>query len=97
MLYVMFSLMVIIIYISVPLERAIIVKEQFNNWYKLRTYYMAVTISSLPVQVSGILTWKDNVLLIHDSVQFTWEWRNFFPNAVLMFSENTKVAWTILK
>jgi hypothetical protein len=51
----------IIIKISVPLERAIVAKEQFNNWYKLRTYYMAVTISSIPVQVSDVFTMKENV------------------------------------
>jgi hypothetical protein len=50
----------IIIEISVPLERAIVAKEQFNNWYKLRTYYMAVTISSIPVQVSNVFTMKEN-------------------------------------
>jgi len=35
-----------------PLERVRVVKEYFNNWYKLKTYYMALTISSIPVQVS---------------------------------------------
>lgn len=37
--------------IRFPLERAIVTKEQFNNWYKLKTYYMALTISSIPVQL----------------------------------------------
>jgi hypothetical protein len=35
-----------------PLERVRVVKEYFNNWYKLKTYYMALTVSSIPVQVS---------------------------------------------
>jgi hypothetical protein len=35
-----------------PLERARVIKEYFNNWYKLKTYYMAMTVSSIPVQVS---------------------------------------------
>jgi hypothetical protein len=35
-----------------PLERVRVVKEYFNNWYKLRTYYVALTVSSIPVQVS---------------------------------------------
>jgi hypothetical protein len=62
MLYMTFSLRVIIICISVPLERAIVMKEQFNNWYKLRTYYMALTLSSIPVQVSDIFTLRNNVV-----------------------------------
>lgn len=40
--------------ISVPLERAILVKEHFNNWYKLTTYFMAMIVSSIPVQVSDV-------------------------------------------
>ncbi|KAJ9582807.1 hypothetical protein L9F63_022848, partial [Diploptera punctata] len=33
-----------------PTDRNIVTKENFNNWYKLRTYFAAVTISSLPIQ-----------------------------------------------
>jgi hypothetical protein len=50
--------------ISVPLERDIVVKEQFNNWYKLKTYYMAITISSIPVQVSDTCASKDSAFVV---------------------------------
>ncbi|KAK2589086.1 hypothetical protein KPH14_001917 [Odynerus spinipes] len=33
-----------------PLELAVLKKEQFNNWYKLKTYYVALLIANLPVQ-----------------------------------------------
>lgn len=26
-------------------------KEQYNNWYKLRTYYIAFIVANIPVQV----------------------------------------------
>ncbi|XP_013112641.1 ATP-binding cassette sub-family G member 1 [Stomoxys calcitrans] len=34
-----------------PQEIAIIKKESFNNWYKLRTYYLATLITSTPVHI----------------------------------------------
>ncbi|KAH8403022.1 hypothetical protein KR222_003164, partial [Zaprionus bogoriensis] len=34
-----------------PLEIEIIKKETFNNWYKLRTYYIATMITSTPVHI----------------------------------------------
>lgn len=37
--------------VSVPTEFGVIKKEQFNNWYKLRTYYVAFQITNLPLQV----------------------------------------------
>lgn len=37
--------------IAVPLEMPVLVKEHFNRWYSLRSYYLAITISDLPFQV----------------------------------------------
>jgi len=34
-----------------PQEVAIIKKETFNNWYKLKTYYLATIITSTPVHI----------------------------------------------
>ncbi|EDW03303.1 ATP-binding cassette sub-family G member 1 [Drosophila grimshawi] len=34
-----------------PLEIEIIKKETFNNWYKLKTYYVATIITSTPVHI----------------------------------------------
>lgn len=40
---------------AVPEELGIIKKETFNNWYKLRTYYLATLITSTPIQVIYIV------------------------------------------
>lgn len=34
-----------------PLEMAILKKERFNNWYQLRTYYFALLIANVPLQL----------------------------------------------
>lgn len=36
---------------SVPSELAILKKERFNNWYKLKTYYAAFLVADVPMQV----------------------------------------------
>jgi ATP-binding cassette subfamily G (WHITE) protein 1 len=38
-----------------PAEISILKKEVFNNWYKLRTYYLATLITSTPIHVSNFL------------------------------------------
>ncbi|KAI4495840.1 hypothetical protein M0802_008246 [Mischocyttarus mexicanus] len=54
-------LMVLLIYINYtnmmpsvlkfPLEIGILKKEQFNNWYNLKTYFFALLIANLPIQL----------------------------------------------
>ncbi|XP_068906678.1 ATP-binding cassette subfamily G member 4-like isoform X2 [Tenebrio molitor] len=34
-----------------PSELAVLKKERFNNWYKLKTYYAAFLISDIPLQI----------------------------------------------
>ncbi|KAL2742768.1 hypothetical protein V1477_008257 [Vespula maculifrons] len=34
-----------------PLEMAMLKKERFNNWYQLRTYYLALLIANIPIQL----------------------------------------------
>lgn len=38
-----------------PAEISILKKEVFNNWYKLRTYYLATLITSTPIHVSVLI------------------------------------------
>ncbi|KAK7601449.1 hypothetical protein V9T40_008890 [Parthenolecanium corni] len=49
MLFLMYTSMTITI-LSFPLEMPVLVKEHFNRWYSLRSYYLAITISDLPFQ-----------------------------------------------
>ncbi|KAJ8922661.1 hypothetical protein NQ315_007693 [Exocentrus adspersus] len=49
MLFLMYTSMTITI-LSFPLELPVLLKEHFNRWYSLRTYYLAITISDMPFQ-----------------------------------------------
>lgn len=42
----------------VPSEMKILRKESFNNWYKIRTYFVAAMLTTLPVQVKTFLELK---------------------------------------
>lgn len=58
-----------------PLEIAILRKERFNNWYKLKTYYIAVLMTTLPLQIL--------CSLIYSSISYVltsqpMEWHRFF-------------------
>lgn len=37
--------------LKIPLEMSVLKKENFNNWYNLKTYYAALLVSSMPLQV----------------------------------------------
>lgn len=41
-----------------PAEISILRKEVFNNWYKLRTYYLATIITSTPIHVRRSKSWR---------------------------------------
>lgn len=49
MLFLMYTSMTITI-LSFPLEMPVLVKEHFNRWYSLRSYYLAITVSDIPFQ-----------------------------------------------
>ncbi|KAK0083882.1 hypothetical protein PV325_008001 [Microctonus aethiopoides] len=49
MLFLMYTSMTITI-LSFPLEMPVLMKENFNRWYSLKSYYMAITVSDLPFQ-----------------------------------------------
>ncbi|GLV33102.1 uncharacterized protein CBL_10449 [Carabus blaptoides fortunei] len=49
MLFLMYTSMTITI-LSFPLEMPVLLKENFNRWYSLRSYYLAITLSDIPFQ-----------------------------------------------
>ncbi|KAK6636299.1 hypothetical protein RUM43_009958 [Polyplax serrata] len=49
MLFLMYTSMTITI-LSFPLEMPVLIKENFNRWYSLRSYYLAITVSDIPFQ-----------------------------------------------
>lgn len=53
MLFLMYTSMTITI-LSFPLELPVLLKENFNRWYSLRSYYLAITVSDIPFQVNNI-------------------------------------------
>lgn len=50
--------------IADPYEMNILRKESFNRWYKIRTYFVASMLTSLPVQVSAVQATTTGVLLL---------------------------------
>nr|KAF7404466.1 hypothetical protein H0235_015160 [Vespula pensylvanica] len=56
-------------------DLAILKKEQFNNWYQLRTYYLALLIANMPVQLFCTLTFSSISYFLSNQ---PFEWNRFF-------------------
>ncbi|XP_015110805.1 ATP-binding cassette sub-family G member 4 [Diachasma alloeum] len=58
-----------------PSELPVVKKEKFNNWYQLRTYYMAHLIANLPVQMLFAFVYSSVSYFMSSQPQ---DWSRFF-------------------
>lgn len=58
-----------------PLEIAILKKERFNNWYQLKTYYIATLVITLPLQIFFSFIYSSISYVLSSQPM---EWNRFF-------------------
>lgn len=73
MLFLMYTSMTITI-LSFPLEMPVLVKEHFNRWYSLRSYYLAITVSDIPFQAIFCVMY---VVIVYLLTSQPAEWTRF--------------------
>lgn len=84
MLFLMYTSMTITI-LSFPLEMPVLLKENFNRWYSLRSYYLAITLSDIPFQTIFCVIY---VTIVYYFTAQPMEWFRFalFLSACLLVS-----------
>ncbi|CAK1601325.1 unnamed protein product [Parnassius mnemosyne] len=84
MLFLMYTSMTITI-LSFPLEMPVLVKEHFNRWYSLRSYYLAITVSDIPFQAIFCVIY---VVIVYLLTSQPLEWFRFamFLSSCLLIS-----------
>lgn len=58
-----------------PLEMAVLRKERFNNWYQLKTYYIATLVISIPLQLLFTFIYSSITYVLTSQPM---EWNRFF-------------------
>ncbi|KAG5339095.1 ABCG1 protein, partial [Acromyrmex heyeri] len=58
-----------------PLELDILKKERFNNWYQLKTYYIAMLVITLPLTISSTFVFA---IISYGLTNQPMEWSRFF-------------------
>lgn len=56
--------------LKVPMQLDMLKKEEFNNWYQLRTYYLALMIIDLPVQIILSLTYCTALYFLSQPLEY---------------------------
>ncbi|CAH2108004.1 unnamed protein product [Euphydryas editha] len=84
MLFLMYTSMTITI-LSFPLEMPVLIKEYFNRWYSLRSYYLAITVSDIPFQAIFCVIY---VVIVYLLTSQPLEWFRFamFLSACLLIA-----------
>ncbi|KAH8360956.1 hypothetical protein KR093_001315 [Drosophila rubida] len=84
MLFLMYTSMTITI-LSFPLEMPVLLKENFNRWYSLKSYYLAISVADLPFQAIFCVIY---VSIVYYYTSQPWELFRFlmFLSACLLIS-----------
>ncbi|XP_046812351.1 ATP-binding cassette sub-family G member 1 isoform X2 [Lucilia cuprina] len=84
MLFLMYTSMTITI-LSFPLEMPVLLKENFNRWYSLKSYYLAISVADIPFQAIFCIIY---VSIVYYFTSQPWELFRFsmFLGACLMIS-----------
>ncbi|EDW11003.2 LOW QUALITY PROTEIN: uncharacterized protein Dmoj_GI16191 [Drosophila mojavensis] len=84
MLFLMYTSMTITI-LSFPLEMPVLLKENFNRWYSLKSYYLAISVADLPFQAIFCVIY---VSIVYFYTSQPWELFRFtmFLSACLLIS-----------
>ncbi|KAL7042531.1 hypothetical protein ACKWTF_001178 [Chironomus riparius] len=80
-----------------PAEISILKKEVFNNWYKLRTYYIATLITSTPIHVNIDIILQIIRNYTYLLFLFTDTFRTRVCNCCVFLNRTATRAGTILK
>ncbi|XP_068632407.1 ATP-binding cassette sub-family G member 1-like [Battus philenor] len=60
-----------------PLEMAVLKKENFNNWYNLKTYYAAILVTGIPLQICYTFVYSAPSYFLSGQPQEMWRYGMF--------------------
>ncbi|KAJ8721689.1 hypothetical protein PYW07_002464 [Mythimna separata] len=83
MLFLMYTSMTITI-LSFPLEMPVLIKEHFNRWYSLRSYYLAITVSDIPFQAIFCVIYVVIVYLLTSQPPVWFRFAMFLSSCLLI-------------
>ncbi|XP_076174538.1 ATP-binding cassette sub-family G member 4 [Ptiloglossa arizonensis] len=83
MLFLMYTSMTITI-LSFPLELPVLLKENFNRWYSLKSYYLAITVSDIPFQAIFCIIYVTIVYFLTSQPTDTMRFNMFLGTCLLI-------------
>lgn len=83
MLFLMYTSMTITI-LSFPLEMPVLLKENFNRWYSLKSYYLAITVSDIPFQAIFCIIYVTLVYWFTSQPWVLWRYSMFLTACLLI-------------